>query len=151
MKIVLRLSCVLASLALLQACSQANSHTSDTYTAPVEEERPKTAAELRAELLAQEQSDPTTYLVVAGTHRRNFIGQLVLEGYVGSAATLATFKDPVLSVTWYSKTGTEVGTKEYPIYEVVSAKGKAHFKLKTDAPDYVATVALGISGATAVE
>lgn len=109
------------------------------------------AAELRAELLAQEQSDPTTYLVVAGTHRRNFIGQLVLEGYVGSLATLATFKDPVLSVTWYSKTGTEVGTKEDPIYELLPAKGKAHFKLKTDAPDYVATVALGISGATAVE
>jgi hypothetical protein len=147
----LRFVTVLASLALLHACSQANSHTSDSYTAPVEEERPKTAAELRAELLAQEQSDPTTYLVVAGTHRRNFIGQLVLEGYIGSAATLATFKDPILSVTWYSKTGTEVGTKEYPIYELVPAKGKIPFKLKTNAPDHVATVALGIAGATVVE
>ncbi len=147
----LRFVGVLASLALLHACSQANSHASDSYAAPVEEERPKTAEELRAELLAQEQSDPTTYLVVAGTHRRNFIGQLVLEGYIGSAATLATFKDPVLSVTWYSKTGTELDTKEYPIYELVPAKGKIPFKLKTNAPDHVATVALGIAGATAVE
>lgn len=149
MKQHLLITSILALLALTQSCSQANSYTPDSYTAPVEQ--PKTAEELRAELLAQEQSDPTTYLIVAGTHHRNFIGQLVLEGYIGSTATLATFKDPVLSVTWMSKTGTEVGTKEYPIYELVQAQGKTHFKLKTDAPDYVATVALGISGATAVE
>ena len=61
------------------------------------------------------------------------------------------YKDSMLSVTWYSKTHTEVGTKEYPIYELVPAQGTAHYKLKTDAPGYVATVALGISGATAVE
>ena len=54
-------------------------------------------------------------------------------------------------MTWYSKTNTEVGTKEYPVYELVRAKGATHFKLKTDAPGYVATVALGISGATAVD
>jgi hypothetical protein len=136
---------------LTQACTQVQSHGSSnsSYTPPIEQ--PKTAAELRAELLAQEQSAPATYLAASGTSHRNFIGQLVLEGYIANGATLANFKDPVLSVTWYSKTQTELGTKEYPIYELVRAKDATHFKLKTDAPNYVATVALGITGATVVE
>lgn len=146
----LRLLASLSSLVLMQACSEANSYSGSSYTAPVEE-RPKTAEELRAELLAQEQNAPTEYLKTEGTYRRNFINQLVLEGDIANTATLANFKDPVLTVTWYSKTGTEVGAKEYPIYEVVQAQGTTHYKLKTDAPSFVATVALGISGATAVE
>lgn len=142
----LRLLASLSSLVLLQACSEANSYSGSSYTAPVEE-RPKTAAELRA----QEQSTPAEYLKTEGTYRRNFINQLVLEGDIANTASLATFKDPVLAVTWYSKTGTELGTKEYPIYELVQAKGTTHYKLKTDAPNYVATVVLSIAGATAVE
>jgi hypothetical protein len=134
---------------LTQSCTQVQSHSSSYMAPPIEQ--PKTAAELRAELLAQEQSVPTTYLAASGTSRRNLIGQLVLEGYIANAATLANFKDPVLSVTWYSKTQTEIGTKEYPIYELVRAKAATPFKLKTDAPSYVATVALGISRAKAVE
>jgi hypothetical protein len=143
--------CSLTLLTLTQSCTQieASTNSGSSYTAPVEQ--PKTAAELRAELLAQEQSAPATYLAASGTYRRNFINQLVLEGDIANVATLANFKDPVLSVTWYSKTGTQVGTKEYPIYELVQAQGTTHYKLKTDAPGYVATVALGISGATVVE
>jgi hypothetical protein len=70
---------------------------------------------------------------------------------VANSATLARFKDPVLSVTWFSKTGTELETMQYPIYELVQAQGSKHFKLKTQAPDYVATVSLGIASAVAVE
>lgn len=146
----LRLASTLASLALLPACSQADSHISNSYTAPIEE-RPKTAEELRAELLTQEQAAPASYLAASGTYHRNLISQLVLEGYIANAATLADYKDPMLSVTWYSKTGTEVGTKQYPVYEVVRAKAAVPFKLKTDAPDYVARVTMDVSDATAVE
>ncbi|MBJ6141796.1 hypothetical protein [Hymenobacter sp. BT559] len=143
-------TCCLAVLSLIQSCSQGEAYSSHaSYTTPLEQ--PKTAEELRAELLAQEQSDPATYLGVAGTSRRNFINQLVLEGDIANAATLANFKDPVLSVTWYSKTQTELGIKEYPIYELVRAQGTTHFKLKTEEPSYVATVALGIAAATVVE
>lgn len=149
MRIVLRLACALASLGLLNACSQAELHTS-SYTVPVEE-HPKTAEELRAELLAQEQSAPEQYLQVSGTHRRNFINQLVLEGDIANTATLAHYKDPVLLVTWFSKTGTELGTKQYPVYELVKAQGSAHYKLKTSAPDYVVAAGTSVATATAVE
>lgn len=88
---------------------------------------------------------------VEATYHRNFINQLVLEGDIASSATLATYKDPVLSVTWVSKTDTELETVEYPVYEVVRSQGSTHFKLKTKAPNYVASVRVGIAGATPIE
>jgi hypothetical protein len=141
-------------LPVLQACSHGPTYStapvvSDTYTASIE--RPQTAEELRAELLATEQRAPTSYLDVDGTYRRNLISQLVLEGDIVSKASLATFKDPVLSVTWYSKTQTEIGTQQYPVYELLRPQSSAHFKLKTSAPGEVASVAMGITNATPVE
>jgi hypothetical protein len=75
----------------------------------------------------------------------------VLEGDIVSKASLATYKDPVLLVTWVSNTGTELETQQYPVFEVVRTQGSTHFKLKTSAPGYVASVRMGISGATPVE
>lgn len=153
-KKLLTLAYVAGTLLMLQSCSRGTSYSDDSsgagsLTASVE--RPKSAAELRAELLVQEQRAPEEYLGVDGTYRRNFISQLVLEGDIVSKASLATYKDPVLSVTWYSKTQTEIGTQQYPVYEVLSPHGTTHFKLKTSAPGEVASVAMNISSATPVE
>lgn len=137
----------LSLLPLLESCSQAESYDRPTTFAA---ERPKTAEELRAELLEREQGSPETYLKVDGTYRRNLISQLVLEGDISNQASLARFKDPVLTVTWYSATDTEVGTESYSIFEVVRPQGTAHFKLKTQAPAYVAKVGMSISTATAL-
>lgn len=150
----LRYICFLLLPALLQSCSPGTAYTSDSsgagsLTASIE--RPKTAAELRAELLAQEQGSLEEYLQVEATYHRNFINQLVLEGDIASSATLATYKDPVLSVTWVSKTNTELETVQYPMYEIVRSRGATHFKLKTSSPGYVASVRIGIAGATPVE
>jgi hypothetical protein len=146
----LRLLASLSSLVLLQACSEANSYSGSSYTAPVEE-RPKTAEELRAELLAQEQRAPEEYLKTTGVYRRNLIDQLVLEGDIANTATLANFKDPVLTVQWFSKTHTQIDTKQYQIYELIPAQGSTHFKLKTEAPSDVKSAAFGVLEATAIE
>ncbi|TFZ65634.1 hypothetical protein E4631_15560 [Hymenobacter sp. UV11] len=139
--------CLFGLAVIGQSCSQANSHGSYEASA----EQPKTAEELRAELLVREEQSPDEQLRIKGTSRRNFIDQLVLEGTIKNTATLATFKDPILTVVWYSKTKTELDTKQYRIYELVRAKHSIPFKLKTDAPSYVATVAMGVSDATPVE
>lgn len=140
--------------ALLQACSPGTAYT-DGSSGPgslsASVERPKSAAELRAELLAQEQGSPEDYLRVEATYHRNFINQLVLEGDIANSASLATYKDPVLSVTWVSKTDTELETVQYPVYEVVRSQGSTHFKLKTKAPNYVASVHVRVAGATPIE
>ena len=72
----------------------------------------------------------------------------MLEGNITSETTLTRSKAPVLSVTWYSRTQAALETKQYPIYEIVRPQGSTHYKLKTQAPDYVATVAIGIASAT---
>lgn len=143
-------ACSLGLVSGLASCSQANSHGND-YTVEVPEARPKTAAELRAELLQREQASPETYVQVQGKYWRNLVDQLVLEGDITNQATLAHYKDPVLAVTWYSKTGTELETQHYSVYELLSPQGSKHFKLKTNAPDYVATVTLGVASATPIE
>ncbi len=137
----------------LGACSRADSYNSSSNSSVYETvaERPKTAAELRAELLTQEQGAPSEYLATEGTYRRNFIGQLVLEGRIINRATLARFKDPVLMVEWYSKTNTLLENKEYKVFESVGPQGTAQFKVKTDAPSYVDHVAMAISSADVVE
>lgn len=101
--------------------------------------------------MATEQQAPADYLQASGTYHRNLLNQLVLEGDITSTATLATYKDPVLSVTWYTKTHTELGTQQYPVYELLRPHGAAHYKLKMAAPSEVATVAIGIAQATVVE
>ena len=140
----------LSLLALLPSCSHVDADLTRTTTYTVEE-RPQSAAELRAELLQREQSAPGDYLQVRGTYRRNFIDQLVLEGNIVNAATLARFKDPVVSVSWYSQTQTELATKQYPVYEFLRPQGSTHFKFKTNAPGEVATVAMSITSATPIE
>lgn len=112
---------------------------------------PKTAAEMRAELLAEEQSSPGEYLKVTGTYRRNLIDQLVLEGDIQNTATLATFKDPILVVDWISKTNTVIDSKQYRVYELIRHGHSAHFKLKTNAPEEVVTVSMGSNDAVSVE
>ena len=129
------LVCCLALPGLLQACSRAGS---SAYTA-------------RAELLAQEQRAPALYLNATGTYHRPLPNQLVLEGNIVNTATMANFKDPMLAVTWYSKTGTELDTKQYPVFELVRAQCTTHFQLKTTVPDYVATVDMGVSDAIPTE
>ncbi|HEX8327282.1 MAG TPA: hypothetical protein VF629_07060 [Hymenobacter sp.] len=132
---------------LIAACTHAESYDRVDYLTTAVE-RPKTAEELRAELLERERTSPEEYLTVEGTYRRNFINQLVLEGDITNQATMAKFKDPVLTVTWYSATDTELETKSYSVFEYVRPHGSAHFKLKTEAPSYVAKVGMSIFSAT---
>lgn len=135
----------------LAACTPASSSDGGSSSSFAEAERPKTAEELRAELVERERNAPSEYLSVEAKEWRNLVDQLVIEGDIANQATLANFKDPVLAVTWYSKTNTELTTQNYPLYELVRAQQTQHFKLKTDAPDYVATIRVGIASATAVE
>ena len=90
----------LFTITALASCSHPETYSDQQFTTTTTVvERPKTAEELRAELLLREQSAPSDYLHVDGKHWRNFVDQLVIEGDVANSATLARFKDPVLSVT----------------------------------------------------
>lgn len=95
----------------------------------------KSPEQLRTELAAREAQAPSKYLVAESTMRGNLIGQKVIEGTVTNRASIASFKDAVVRVRFYSKTGTALGYKDFTIYEILSPASSKRFKFKVFAPD----------------
>src|SRR4051812_42345132 len=65
-----------------------------------------------------ERSEPTNFLSADGTYNENFFGnKLKIHGVVKNTATVATYKDAVIRVSYYSKTKTVLATNNYTIYD----------------------------------
>lgn len=104
-----------------QASSGAYSTSVETY-----KEKVMTVAEI-------EISQPTRFLTADGTYNRNFWGtKLKVHGNITNKATVATYKDAVVKVTYYSKTKTELGSQEYTIYETFPPNTTKYFELKIE-------------------
>lgn len=79
----------------------------------------------------KEKRNPTSFLSTDGTYRKNLMGEWVLEGTISNSATIATYKDVVLEIKFYSKTKTLLGTEKEAIYEYFPAGQRKSFKIKT--------------------
>jgi hypothetical protein len=78
-----------------------------------------------------EQSQPTVFLKASGNYNENFWGDKIkVHGKITNSATVATFKDAVVRVTYYSKTKTVLGSNEYTIYEIFPPNSVKNFELK---------------------
>ena len=78
-----------------------------------------------------EHSQPTKFLNASGTYNQNFWGdQIKVHGVIKNTATVASYKDALVKVTYYSKTKTELGSKEYTIYENFPPHSEVTFELK---------------------
>lgn len=136
---------VLIASALFQYTSEAESGSAILAKPP-----PKTPGELRQELLALEKSSPATYITIKQpSWRASFSGQIVLAGEIKNKATLATFKDVVLKVTFLSKTGAALRTNQYTIYEFVGPSKAIPYKLKVNGARDIADVKVEVAGGTA--
>jgi len=94
----------------------------------------KTPEQLRADLRQRERNSPQDYLEVHSTMRTNHIGEKVIGGIVTNKASVAVYKDIVLSVIFLSKTEADLGTRELKIYETVPPGHSKTFKFKIMAP-----------------
>ncbi len=80
-----------------------------------------------------ERSQPTRFLSASGTYRENFWGdKFKVNCEITNDATIATYKDVVIRVTYYSKTETSLGSKEYTIYETFPPNNTKKVSLKID-------------------
>ncbi len=80
-----------------------------------------------------ERSQPVNFLVADGKYNENLWGdKLKVHGTITNKATVATYKDAVVRITYYSKTKTELGSKEYTIYETFPPNTTSNFELKID-------------------
>jgi len=80
-----------------------------------------------------EQADPTRFLTADGNYNENFIGnKLKVHGVIHNKATVVTFKDAVVEITFYSKTNTNLGTEKYTIYDFFPPNSDKNFELKVN-------------------
>ncbi len=98
-----------------------------------------------------EKSQPNNFLKVDGKYNENFWGdKLKVHGRIVNRATVATYKDAVVKIVYYSKTNTEIGSEEYTIYENFSPNTTTNFELKIKNYSNVNSIGMEIVNATAL-
>jgi len=98
-----------------------------------------------------ELENPVAYIKSEINWRKNLVGTIVLEGTLQSVATVATFKDPVLLVTWLSKSNENLGSNQYKVDKQLKAGETISFKLKVSAPSKIGDARATVVSATAVQ
>jgi len=97
-----------------------------------------------------ERSQPTNFLAADGNYNESFWGDKIkVHGVIKNTATVASYKDAVVRVTYYSKTKTELGSKEYTIYDNFPPHAEVEFELKIENYKDVNTIGWDVIQATA--
>ena len=112
------------------------------------EEKASDKYEQTKETLAQtEKKNPTRFLSVKGQDRKNLLRQTVIKGVISSKATVASYKDIDVELSFYSETGALLLRDHEVVYKVVGPGSSQDFKYKTYAPKGTDSVAMKISNA----
>lgn len=116
------------------AAQEAEAKTRQTNVTPpmTEEERKE---KLQKELLKMEMEHPLDYLSIDYDHTYRWLAaKEEYSGYIYNNATMATFMNFVVRVTFLSKTRTAIDTKTFTIYEYCAPNSRVAFKIQTEAP-----------------
>jgi hypothetical protein len=100
-------------------------------------------------LEAKEKKHPEQFLVVTGHDRKNIIGQRVIKGTINNKASVCTYKDVQLKISFYSKTGVLLEENKETIFEIVPPNNQVNFKTKYFAPKDTDSVAMVVISAKA--
>lgn len=147
---------------LLVSCNQSqnDSHGSNSLT---EESRPKTPEELKAELKRNEEGNPTEYLHAEGKWVENNVkvkeeslfsdAEYQQDGYnltgtIQNKASVATFKDVVLTVKYLSQTQSVITSENLTVYEYAQPNHTINFEFKVNPPEAFVSMSIEVAGAT---
>jgi len=109
----------------------------------------KSADDLRQELYQKEKKKPKDYLSVTyDLNYRVLSGKDEIIGNIYNYATMATFKDVVLTVTYSTNTDTELYRENFVVYDYVYPGSSTSFNLKTYSPEGTKKIAVSIKSAT---
>lgn len=134
MKTLLLFSC----LSILLACNNgSNSRTSYNET--------------KLSLEEQEKLNPLSFLSADGTYRKNLFGAFVMDGTIRNQASVAVYKDPVITFHFYSKTGTHLGDESRVWYEFIEPGKSFSYNVKITGYGAATTVKMDLTGAKAAE
>lgn len=108
----------------------------------------KSENDLRQDLSQIEGKNPKNYLSVDyDLTYKVFSGEDKISGNIYNSATLATFKDVVLSVTFSSATDAYLGSKNYIIYDFIDPGSSVPFTIKTYSPNGTKKIGVKIQSA----
>ena len=93
-------------------------------------DNPASYIEQKMTIEETENADPTRFLSADGKYNSSFWGtELKIRGEITNRATIADYKDVTVRVTYFSKTKSVLGTKEYTLYEVYKPNSVTPFRL----------------------
>ena len=101
----------------------------------------------RESLEKKEKKHPEQFIVATGSNRRNLIGQTVVRGSITNRASVCTYKDVQLKISYYSKTGVLLEESSETVYEVLGPNSTQKFKTKEFAPKGADSVSITVVGA----
>lgn len=91
-----------------------------------------------------EKKNPKRFLTVEGHDHKNLLRQTVIKGTITNSATVASFKDIDVELSFYSETGALLLKDHEVVYKVVAPGSSEDFKYKTYAPKGSDSVAMKI-------
>lgn len=94
-----------------------------------------------------EKKNPKRFLSVEGDDKKNLLRQTVVKGTITNKATVASFKDIDVELSFYSETGALLLKDHEVVYKVVAPNSSESFKYKTYAPKGTDSVVMTIAGA----
>jgi predicted methyltransferase MtxX (methanogen marker protein 4) len=94
-----------------------------------------------------EKQNPEKFISVAGSDKKNLLGQTVVKGKITNNAKMATFKDVDVKLFFYSKTGVLLEEDQEMIYETIAPGGTQSFKSKYFAPKGTDSIAMKVVSA----
>jgi len=110
--------------------------------------RVRTESDLRNELESKEKRNPKTYLSVDyDLNYRLFSGKDEIKGTIYNSATMATFKDVILTVTYSSNTGTKLYSENFVVYDFIYPGSSTDFNIKTYSPEGTKQIGVKIKSA----
>ncbi|HSN08394.1 MAG TPA: hypothetical protein VLS85_05115 [Hanamia sp.] len=136
----IKLAWMLLCAALLIACNSENA---------VKEKESYNAA--KESLLKKEEKNPATFITVSGSSKKNIVGQTVVKGTLVNKASIATFKDVNIKLSFYSRTKALLETDKETIFEILNPGESQDFKTKYFAPKGTDSVGLQVLGAKVIQ
>jgi hypothetical protein len=127
-----------------------------TFIACKEEEKEKkfdktNYESVKENLADKEKNNPARFLVVENRERKNLIGQTVVKGTITNKATIASYKDVQLKLSFFSKTAVKLDEGMETVYENIGPGKTIKFKTKYFAPKGTDSVAVKIISASAYQ
>jgi hypothetical protein len=118
-------------IAVLLICCALNACKEEKKEKKFDEE---TYEKSKESLADKEKNNPARFLKVDNRDRRNLLGQTVLIGHLENTATVCTYKDVELRLSFFSKTGVQLDEAFETVYETIPPGKKIKFKLKYFSP-----------------